>query len=75
MVGMKKNEKESFVEIDEDVMDSRSIMHMLFHLLGRYHEHQRIDRDNYVNIFRENMLEGTVLPRTLIAKNMLLFQF
>ena len=32
-----------------------SILHELGHVLGRYHEHSRIDRDNYVEILYHNI--------------------
>ena len=32
-----------------------SILHELGHVLGRYHEHSRIDRDNYVEILYQNI--------------------
>ena len=32
--------------------------HTLFHVLGRYHEHQRPDRDEYVMVQWNNIEEG-----------------
>ena len=32
--------------------------HILLHILGRYHEHQRPDRDQYVGILWENVQNG-----------------
>ena len=37
------------------------ILHELFHVLGRYHEHMRDDRDNYVQIHPENIYAGEML--------------
>ena len=34
---------------------TRTITHELLHALGLFHEHQRSDRDNYVEIHRENV--------------------
>ena len=36
----------------------RPILHNLFHLLGRYHEHVRHDRDYFVRIHPENIVKG-----------------
>uniref|UniRef100_A0A0N4Z5I4 Metalloendopeptidase n=1 Tax=Parastrongyloides trichosuri TaxID=131310 RepID=A0A0N4Z5I4_PARTI len=35
----------------------RSVIHEIFHMLGMYHEHQRYDRDNYVEIFNDSIPE------------------
>ncbi len=32
------------------------VMHELFHALGRWHEHSRADRDNYIKVNQENIL-------------------
>ena len=31
---------------------------MLFHILGRYHEHERPDRDRYIDFIEENIIQG-----------------
>ncbi|KAF7635383.1 Metalloendopeptidase [Meloidogyne graminicola] len=35
----------------------RIVLHELFHLLGVFHEHQRSDRDKYIEIFEKNIRE------------------
>ena len=34
------------------------MLHSLFHVLGRYHEHQRGDREEYIRIIKEHIIEG-----------------
>lgn len=38
------------------------MLHILFHILGRYHEHQRQDRDQYITINWENVQIGKIKP-------------
>lgn len=37
------------------------IMHEIFHALGRWHEHSRPDRDNYIRVNYNNIRNGTLL--------------
>ena len=34
------------------------MLHLLFHILGRYHEHQRADREAFIRIHGEELIEG-----------------
>ena len=34
------------------------VIHEIFHALGRWHEQSRPDRDEYVEVIMENILEG-----------------
>ena len=58
MVGRDENEQFNKIEVGDVTIKARSVFHMLFHVLGRYHEHQRQDRNEYVQINWVNILEG-----------------
>ena len=45
--------------VDRLCSESKELLHTLFHILGRYHEHQRTDREKYIDIIQENIIEGT----------------
>ena len=34
------------------------VLHEIFHVLGRYHEHQRTDRNLHVKVHKENIEKG-----------------
>ena len=58
MVGFDKSTDYRYVQAAGMFASSKALLHMLFHILGRYHEHERPDRDKYVAIIRENIIEG-----------------
>ena len=58
VVGLKKSTYCSFVPVDRLCSKPKELLHMLFHVLGRYHEHERPDRDKYIDIIQENIIEG-----------------
>ena len=45
--------------MDEKFLSSKELLHMLFHILGRYHEHERPDKEEYIKVIEENIIEGT----------------
>ena len=40
---------------------------MLFHILGRYHEHERVDRKEYVYIIEKNIIGGIYIYMYILA--------
>ena len=59
MVGYDGTISYRYVLVDGLLDDTRSLLHTLFHILGRYHEHQRLDREQYIYVMKENILPGT----------------
>ena len=58
MVGFDQSSVYQYLHVD-DVLDSTtSLLHTIFHILGRHHEHQRRDRDAYISVMKENIMEG-----------------
>ena len=49
--------------------NSKELLHMLFHILGRYHEHERADRDRYIDVILDNIIEGMCTCAYLITTN------
>ena len=58
MVGFDSSTRYRYVHMDESCLSSKMLLHTLFHILGRYHEHERVDRDKYVAIIEENAIKG-----------------
>ena len=59
MVGFDRSTNYRYVQVDAGCLSSKELLHMLFHILGRYHEHDRVDRRKYVEVIEENIIEGT----------------
>ena len=57
-VGFDKSSSYRYIQVAGEYTTAKSFLHLLFHVLGRYHEHQREDRDKYVHIIREHVIEG-----------------
>ena len=59
------------VAVDKVYISLKSVLHTLFHILGRYHEHQRQDKDSHIRIIKENVIEGVlVVFRSMYCKYM-----
>ena len=63
MVGFDKSSHYRYVQVDTDCLTSKALLHTLFHILGRYHEHERADRERYVEVIEENIIEGMYMFR------------
>ena len=53
-----------YVPVSKDFVSPTEMLHKVFHILGRYHEHQRPDRVEYVRVMWANVMEGTYIPVT-----------
>jgi astacin len=54
IIGMKEGRNKIYLSDNDNV---GVVMHELGHAIGLQHEHQRPDRDNFVNVFWENIKE------------------
>ena len=59
MVGFDKSTYFRFIPVDSGCSSWKELFHTMFHILGRYHEHERADREKYVDVFEGNVIEGT----------------
>ena len=48
------------IQINPEHIGPKISHHIMFHVLGRYHEHQRPDRDQYIKVEWNNILKGNV---------------
>ena len=46
----RRRSKNNYMTLDPMVTDTQSIFHELLHIVGLLHEHQRGDRDGYVEV-------------------------
>ena len=48
------------MSLDKTCMKKFIILHELFHVIGFFHEQSRWDRDDYINIYWDNMIKDNV---------------
>ena len=74
MVGLDKSTYCSFVHVPvgRGCSGSNAFFHTLFHILGRYHEHERSDREKYIEIIDENIIEGKYISACIIVTSTIL---
>ncbi|XP_057332160.1 tolloid-like protein 2 [Microplitis mediator] len=65
----KNSDEEQFISLHDECMDRYTLLHELGHTIGLYHEHTRSDRDEYVNIFRANIMSGVESQFEKISEN------
>ena len=58
MVGFDKSTYCNNVPVDETCSSPKAMLHTLFHILGRYHEHERVDRVRYIEVMERNIIQG-----------------
>ena len=58
VVGFDKSTRYRYVQMDQSSLNFKTMLHTIFHILGRHHEHERVDREKYVEIIKENTFKG-----------------
>lgn len=48
------------MSLSDECVDYPTVIHELMHVIGFIHEHQRDDRDGFVNIVWENIINGKI---------------
>ena len=61
VVGLDRSTHYRYVQVGNEFSSTKALLHTLFHILGRYHEHERADRDIYVDITKRNIIEGILV--------------
>ena len=58
--------KQAILLAESKAITLSTVLHELFHVLGRYHEQSRTDRNLYVKVYQENIEKGDVGVYTYI---------
>ena len=61
MIGVDRSTYYHHIQVEQAFLSSKALLHTLFHILGRYHEHERPDRGKYVHIIKKNIIEGIII--------------
>ena len=61
MIGLDRSTHYHYVQVERVFFSPKALLHMLFHILGRYHEHERADRGKYIHIIKQNVIEGITI--------------
>ena len=64
-VGLDRSTPYRYIQVGEEFSSTKALLHTLFHILGRYHEHERADREKYVNIMGENIIRGILVTHKI----------
>ena len=65
MVGLNRSTHYRYVQVDAEFLSPKALLHTLFHILGRYHEHERADREKYVHTIQKNIIEGILVTQNI----------
>jgi len=57
------------VSLDNDCVYSDTVKHELMHATGFWHEQSRIDRDDYVKIYYDNIQDGNLSISIIFSLN------
>jgi len=57
------------VSLDNDCVYSDTVKHELMHATGFWHEQSRIDRDDYVKIYYDNIQDGNLSISIIFCLN------
>ena len=58
VVGLDRSTHYRYVQVGAGFLSSKALLHTVFHILGRYHEHERADKNHYVDTIEKNIIEG-----------------
>ena len=72
-IGFDQESDHRYLAVDTAHLSLKSALHMLFHLLGRYHEHQRPDKDRHIRVVEGNIIQGTYTVYAFVNAGFLVY--